>query len=127
MEGRTILAIFLFFILISAIVLLVLNFTNPGLLTGTATTGTAVVSAPIGVLYGGNNGTVSGDTYCKGAWGSADGKTDKNLKCIKHDDANTGAVLDCAKSYAVAKPNVVQGVHQPDGLRPTNVWCGGVI
>ena len=63
-------------------------------------------------LYTGNNGTVSGDTYCTGAWGSPDGKTAKNMKCVQQTDAKTNAILECGKSYAT---------HQ--GLRPTNVYC----
>jgi hypothetical protein len=64
------------------------------------------------VLYPGNNGTVSGDTYCTGGWGSVDGKTAKNMDCVRQLDAITGEALECGRSYAT---------HA--GLRPTNVYC----
>ena len=64
-----------------------------------------------GELYPGNNGTVSGDTYCAGNWGGVGGQN-KNMKCTDQFDAGTGEKLDCTKSYAT---------HA--GLRPTNVYC----
>jgi hypothetical protein len=70
------------------------------------------VDEEVGTLYVGNNGTVSGDTYCAGDWGSVDGKTNKNMTCVKTTDAATGAILECSKSYATAA-----------GLRPTSSWC----
>jgi len=61
-------------------------------------------------LYGGNNGTVSGDTFCAGDWGN--NGTNKNMTCVKQTDAATAAILECSKSYATAA-----------GIRPTNSWC----
>jgi|694.fasta_scaffold23802_10 hypothetical protein len=70
-----------------------------------------MMSGPKGTLYPGNNGTVSGDTYCAGNWGGVGGQN-KNMKCTDQFDASTGEKLDCKQSYAT---------HA--GLRPTNVFC----
>ena len=35
-----------------------------------------------GTLYYGNNGTVTGDVYCKGGWGNTDYNIDKNMDCL---------------------------------------------
>lgn len=72
-----------------------------------------VVEEPKPVLYVGNNGTVSGDAYCAGPWGSFDGVSTKNLKCVEQRDAVTGELLECGSSYATYQ----------NGLRPTDNWC----
>lgn len=50
-------------------------------------------------LYPGNNGTVSGSTYCQGAWGSANGKA-KNLKCAGGMNVATQAAVGCNDALA---------------------------
>lgn len=47
--------------------------------------------------YKGNNGTVSGATYCKGNWESSTGN--KNLNCLYGKNDTTGAALDCDNVY----------------------------
>ena len=76
---------------------------------GEASSGAAQVITP--TFYSGNNGTVTGDTYCEGAWGSVNG-ANKNMKCVKQSDTATGELLECGKLYATAS-----------GLRGTNVYC----
>ena len=48
--------------------------------------------------YIGNNGTISGVEYCKGAWESPN-NTNKNLICTYGQNTTTGAVLDCSTVY----------------------------
>jgi hypothetical protein len=43
-------------------------------------------------FFDGNNGTVSGDTYCKGVWGST---TDKNMRCSSGKNVATGKEVTC--------------------------------
>ncbi len=50
--------------------------------------------------YGGNNGSVSGNTYCQGVWGSSDGKN-KNMVCNKGYDKNTNKPVSCSTSFGV--------------------------
>ena len=44
--------------------------------------------------YSQNNGTVSGNTYCQGAWESTNGQN-KNMNCIGGFDINTLNTVDC--------------------------------
>jgi hypothetical protein len=55
--------------------------------------------------YSGNNGTVSGNTYCTGNWGSADG-SNKNMKCDYAIDNSNGTKLDCTTVYALSSPPI---------------------
>eukprot|EP00455_Lapot_gusevi_P023826 TRINITY_DN2474_c0_g2_i2.p3 TRINITY_DN2474_c0_g2~~TRINITY_DN2474_c0_g2_i2.p3 ORF type:complete len:105 (-),score=10.66 TRINITY_DN2474_c0_g2_i2:133-447(-) len=56
--------------------------------------------------YIGNNGTVTGDEYCRGPWGN-DGKGDKNMSCIggitdrdPRGDAYKGKTVKCDQAMA---------------------------
>ena len=53
--------------------------------------------------YRGNNGSISGDTYCKGGWESIDGK-DKNMKCIDGVILTSGEKVNCIDS--INKPGL---------------------
>lgn len=56
-----------------------------------------------GQLYAGNNGTVSGDTYCKGGWGNAD-FVDKNMDCLYGIDSH-GSKIPCSSGGVMMENN----------------------
>lgn len=45
-------------------------------------------------MYDGNNGSVSGSTYCAGAWGSANGQS-KNMACVSGVNTATKGTVGC--------------------------------
>uniref|UniRef100_A0A6C0HRH1 Uncharacterized protein n=1 Tax=viral metagenome TaxID=1070528 RepID=A0A6C0HRH1_9ZZZZ len=49
-----------------------------------------------GKLYGGDNGTVNGHTFCSGGWGNYDYNVNKNMSCLYGiDNLNNGARISC--------------------------------
>jgi hypothetical protein len=93
-----------------------MNYTHIAIIVAVITVNILILSIwgmtrPNETLFTGNNGTVSGDTYCRGGGGSIDGKN-KNMKCTRQIDVATYEQLECEKSYATAA-----------GFRPTNVYC----
>jgi hypothetical protein len=72
-------------------------------------TPTQCTDTKLGTKYIGNNGSASGDTYCKGGWGNTN-NADKNMKCVGQYAVDTGETLECGKAYG----------------KPTDVYCGAV-
>ena len=58
--------------------------------SGSSTSGTSFAD----YIYRGNNGSVSGDSYCKGGWESSDGK-DKNMTCVEGVILTSGEKVNC--------------------------------
>jgi hypothetical protein len=96
----------------------------------------------INYAYGGNNGTINGEGFCKGAWGSADGK-DKNMKCVggktiadPRGASYVGQTVDCGSTmasvagglgnwaYACDVP-ATQQVFGDNGSVSCDTYCGG--
>lgn len=57
------------------------------------------VTIPAAYRYKGNNGSVTGATYCAGGWEGCEGK-DKNLSCIDGIDMTTGDKVGCDQQRA---------------------------
>jgi hypothetical protein len=79
-------------------------------------------------FYPGNNGSVSGFTYCKGQWLSEDGKN-KNRICTSGKNIDTGASIDCATlgvsgnfGYTCKKTNLYIG---DNGSVSGDAYCKG--
>jgi len=72
-----------------------------------------------GTLYQENNGTVSGDTYCQGGWGSANGG-DKNMDCLYGIDSH-GNNISCSTSGVLMENNAFYCVPKNNVLKPDNV------
>ena len=71
-----------------------------------------------GVLYGGNNGTVSGDTYCQGAWGG--NGQDKNMDCLYGIDSH-GEKIPCSSGGVMMENNSFYCVPKINDNRPSDV------
>lgn len=52
------------------------------------------------ILYYGDNGSVSGNTYCAGHWGN--GSTNKNMKCLYGIENSTGKQISCTQTGVAA-------------------------
>jgi hypothetical protein len=53
-----------------------------------------ISGTPVAIAYPGDNGSVTGDTYCTGAWGNPSGSY-KNMNCVSGVDATTNASVAC--------------------------------
>ena len=63
------------------------------LVTAAVLTNVLPLRVPASHKYRGNNGTVSGSTYCAGAWEGTGGN--KNMVCVGGMNATTGAAVPC--------------------------------
>lgn len=72
-----------------------------------------------GTLYQGNNGTVTGDTYCQGGWGSGNGG-DKNMDCLYGIDSH-GTNISCSTGGVLMENNAFYCVPKNNQLKPDNV------
>ena len=72
-----------------------------------------------GVLYAGNNGTVSGNTYCQGGWGSGNGQ-DKNMDCVYGIDSN-GEKIPCSSGGVMMENNSFYCVPKINDNRPSDI------
>jgi len=71
-----------------------------------------------GVLYAGNNGTVSGDTYCQGNWGG--NGQDKNMDCLYGIDSN-GEKIPCSSGGVMMENNSFYCVPKINDNKPSEI------
>uniref|UniRef100_A0A6C0HS33 Uncharacterized protein n=1 Tax=viral metagenome TaxID=1070528 RepID=A0A6C0HS33_9ZZZZ len=71
-----------------------------------------------GQLYGGNDGTVTGDTYCQGDWGG--NGEDKNMDCLYGIDSN-GKRIPCSSGGVLKENNLFFCLNKIQENKPSDV------